>query len=211
MSDFPVEIWPIDRLIPYVNNPRVNDDAVDQLASMIHEFGFQVPILAKSDGSMVDGHLRLKAARKLGLTEVPVHLVDNLSDAQIKALRIAINKAAELASWDPEKLKIELEELKIEDVNLEITGFSDTEIEDMLKNVKPLNLDDDGADPGESDGEAKKSEPKESPVSMRGDVWNLGEHRLMCGDCTCAADMEKLMCRERERRKGRSLDHGSAI
>ena len=133
--NFDVQIWPIDRLIPYANNPRINDDAVDQVAAMIHEFGFRVPMLVKSDGSLIDGHLRLKAARKLGLTDVPVHLVDNLSDAQIKALRIAINKAAELASWDNEKLAIEFEELQNTDIDLEVTGFNLAQIDNLTRQI----------------------------------------------------------------------------
>jgi len=89
-----VEQWPIDRLIEYARNPRKNDAVVDQMAGAIREFGFRIPIVAKSDGSVVDGHLRLKAARKLGLTEVPVALADEITDAQIKAFRLLVNRSA---------------------------------------------------------------------------------------------------------------------
>ena len=94
------ETWPIDRCVGYARNPRKNDHAVDRVASAIREFGFRVPIVAKSDGTVVDGHLRLKAAAKLGLTEVPVILADDLTDAQIKAFRLSVNKVSEFAEWD---------------------------------------------------------------------------------------------------------------
>ena len=105
------ETWPIDKLIEYARNPRKNDHAVDRVAAAIREFGFRVPVVAKSDGTVVDGHLRLKAAKKLGLTEVPVVLADDMTDLQIKAFRLSVNKMAELAEWDEDMLKIELEEL----------------------------------------------------------------------------------------------------
>ena len=94
------ETWPIDKLIEYARNPRKNDHAVDRVAAAIREFGFRVPVVAKSDGTVVDGHLRLKAAKKLGLTEVPVVLADDMTDLQIKAFRLSVNKMAELAEWD---------------------------------------------------------------------------------------------------------------
>lgn len=105
-----IEQWEIDRLIPYARNPRKNDHAVDKIASAIREFGFKVPIIAKSNGDVVDGHLRLKAAQKLGMDTVPVVIADDLSDAQIKAFRLSVNKMAELAEWDDELLHLELGE-----------------------------------------------------------------------------------------------------
>lgn len=106
-----LEHWPIGDLIEYARNPRKNDHAVDKVAAAIREFGFRVPILAKSDKTVVDGHLRLKAAKKLGLETVPVLLCDDMTDAQIKAFRISVNRVADLAEWDDELLKIELDEL----------------------------------------------------------------------------------------------------
>lgn len=94
----------LDKLIPYARNPRKNDHAVDRIASAIREFGFKVPVIAKSDGTVVDGHLRLKAAQKLGMQAVPVLLADDLTDAQVKAFRLSVNKMAELAEWDNELL-----------------------------------------------------------------------------------------------------------
>ena len=93
-------MWPIDKLAEYEKNPRQNDHAVDQVAAAIKEYGFRVPVVAKSDGTVVDGHLRLKAARALGLSEVPIVLADDLTDAQVKAFRISVNRMAELADWD---------------------------------------------------------------------------------------------------------------
>ena len=118
-----IEQWEIDRLIPYARNPRKNDHAVDKIASAIREFGFKVPIVAKSNGDVVDGHLRLKAAQKLGMDTVPVVIADDLSDAQIKALRLSVNKMAELAEWDDELLHLELDELRELDFDLELTGL----------------------------------------------------------------------------------------
>ena len=117
------ETWPIDKLIEYARNPRKNDHAVDRVAAAIREFGFRVPVVAKSDGTVVDGHLRLKAAKKLGLTEVPVVLADDMTDLQIKAFRLSVNKMAELAEWDDELLAIELHELNAADFDMALIGF----------------------------------------------------------------------------------------
>lgn len=130
-----VETWKIDRLIPYARNPRKNDEQVDRMASAIKEFGFRIPIVAKSDGSVVDGHLRLKAAQKLGLKEVPVALADELTDAQVKAFRLLANKSANWAEWDDELLKLELDELKDMDYDLDLTGFESTEISALFDDV----------------------------------------------------------------------------
>lgn len=122
------ETWPIDKLIEYVRNPRKNDHAVDRVAAAIREFGFRVPVVAKSDGTVVDGHLRLKAAKKLGLTEVPVVLADDMTDLQIKAFRLSVNKMAELAEWDDELLAIELHELNAADFDMALLGFDAGEL-----------------------------------------------------------------------------------
>jgi ParB-like chromosome segregation protein Spo0J len=115
-------------LVEYARNPRQNEAVVDRMCSAIREFGFRIPIVAKSDGSVVDGHLRLKAARKLGLDKVPVISADDLSDAQIKAFRLLANQSANWASWDEDLLKLEFEELKNMDFDLELTGFDLDEI-----------------------------------------------------------------------------------
>ena len=131
MAELKVETWSIDRLIPYARNPRVNDHAVPKMASLIKEFGFKVPIVARSDGSVVDGHLRLMAARHLGMETVPVVLADEWTEAQVKAFRIAVNKSAEFAEWDTDLLKLELEDLQELDFNLELTGFDAEELGDI--------------------------------------------------------------------------------
>lgn len=118
-----LEYWPLDRFIDYARNPRKNDHAVDKVASAIREFGFRVPVVAKSDGTVVDGHLRLKAAKKLGLDTVPVLLADDLSETQIKAFRISVNKMAELADWDSELLQLELADLHEADFDMDLLGF----------------------------------------------------------------------------------------
>ena len=122
----------LDKLIPYARNPRKNDHAVDKIAGAIREFGFKVPVIAKSDGTIVDGHLRLKAAQKLGMEAVPVLIADDLNDAQIKAFRLSVNKMAELAEWDDELLHLELDELRDIDFDLELTGFDLGELDGQL-------------------------------------------------------------------------------
>ena len=126
------ETWPIDKLIEYARNPRKNDHAVDRVAAAIREFGFRVPVVAKSDGTVVDGHLRLKAAKKLGLTEVPVVLADDMTDLQIKAFRLSVNKMAELAEWDDELLAIELHELNAADFDMALIGFDASELSSAM-------------------------------------------------------------------------------
>ena len=127
-----VEEWPIARLIPYAKNPRKNDHAIEQMARAITEFGFRIPIVAKSDGSVVDGHLRLKAGIKLGLATVPVALADDLSPAQIKAFRLLANRSATWADWDLEILRDELSALRIDGFDLALTGFDLPEISSLF-------------------------------------------------------------------------------
>ena len=177
------ETWPLERLIDYARNPRKNDHAVDRVAAAIKEFGFRVPIVAKSDGLVVDGHLRLKAARKLGLAEVPVVLADDLTDAQVKAFRISVNRMAELAEWDSELLALELGELGELGFDLELTGFSEDEANALTPEVLPEGK----TDPDEA------PEPPAKPRSVLGDVWLLGKHRVMCGDSTSIDAVEALM------------------
>lgn len=123
---------PLEKLIAYAGNPRKNDHAVEAVASAIKRFGFRVPVLAKSDGSLIDGHLRVKAAKHLGMKEVPVVLCDDLSEADIKALRISINRMAELAEWDGELLSAELEGLAEQGIGLEDVGFSSGDLKTLL-------------------------------------------------------------------------------
>lgn len=177
------ETWPIERCIDYARNPRKNDHAVDKVAAAIKEYGFRVPIVAKSDGLVIDGHLRLKAAKKLGLTEVPVVLADDMSEAQIKAFRLSVNKVAELAEWDNELLALEISDLQEMDFDLSLTGFEVDEIQALFPEEIPDGLTDEDAVP----------EAPAVPVTVEGDVWLLGRHRLMCGDSTSIDAVERLM------------------
>lgn len=145
----------IDKLVPYENNPRINDGAVDYVANSIKKFGFQVPIVIDKDNVIVAGHTRYKAAQKLGLTEVPVVVADNLTPKQIKAFRLADNKTAEKASWDFEKLTDEIEGLDLEELT-EI-GFGEFEL-DVLKNGN--DFDEEALNDLFTDAPEKEKEPK---------------------------------------------------
>ena len=178
--------WPLSRLIEYARNPRKNDHAIDAVAAAIHEFGFRVPILAKRDGTIIDGHLRFKAARKLALETVPVLLSDDMTETQIKAFRLSVNKLVELADWDSELLSLELADLEAAGFDLELTGFDDSEIRTLL----------DTQDEAESALDNAADEVPEAPVkpvSRVGDIWVIGEHRLICGDAADPAVIAALM------------------
>jgi DNA modification methylase len=181
-----IQYWPPERLIEYARNPRRNDDVVDQMCAAIREFGFRIPIVARSDGVIVDGHLRLKAARRLQLETVPVVLADDLSETQIKAFRILANRSANWAEWDDELLRLELDELLQADFDLELTGFGEDELERLLAgDLDPAPADDD-----------VMPEPPADPVSKSGDLWICGEHRVLCGDATVLSDVEKVLAGE---------------
>src|SRR5258707_366183 len=131
-QDLQIQVWSIDRLVLYARNPRKNDAAVDRMCSSIREFGFKIPILARSNGELVDGHLRVKAGRKLGITEVPVILCDEWTPAQVKAFRLMVNRSVTWAAWDEELLALELQELSAADFDLSLTGFDPGEIDGLL-------------------------------------------------------------------------------
>ena len=188
MAELVMEHWPLDRLQYYARNPRKNDHAVDQMCAAIREFGFRVPIIALSSGLIVDGHLRIKAARQLGLGAVPVILADDLSEAQIKALRLIMNRSATWAEWDDDLLRLELEELQSLDYDLALTGFDDGELDRLLAATS-----EDGDGGGGASADDAVPEPPPVPVSQRGDLWVLGPHRLLCGDSTDTADVQRLM------------------
>jgi len=181
MSKLQIEYIDIERLIPYVNNPRNNKNAVDKVAGSIKEFGFKNPIIVDKDMVIVAGHTRILAARKLGLNDVPVIRVEDLTPEQVKAFRIADNKVAEFAEWDAEMLAIEFEELKLADFDLVLTGFDLDDINALSKEGKEIIED-------EFD-----EEPPEVPITMRQDIWLLGKHRLHCGDSTSEEDVKRLM------------------
>lgn len=162
-------------LKPYENNPRKNDDAVKYVAESIKEFGFKVPIVIDKNNVIVAGHTRYKAAKKLKMSEVPCIIADDLTDEQIKAFRLADNKVAEKAEWDFDLLNAELDD--IIDLDMELFGFEDA-------------LQDDAEEAVEDEFEVElPAEPK----SKLGDIYQLGNNRLMCGDSTVLEDVEKLM------------------
>src|SRR5499427_3122139 len=173
-TTYQIQSWRVDRLVFYARNPRKNDAAVDRMMASIREFGFKIPVLARSDGEVVDGHLRLKAAKKLGITEVPVILCDEWSEAQVKAFRLMVNRSVAWADWDPDLLALELADLKGLDFDLSLTGFDDREIDDLL------------ADPELEDRANLVPDLPEHAATISGDVWVMGGHRLICGDCTKA-------------------------
>ena len=170
-------------LLPYANNARTHSaEQIKQVAASIKEFGFTNPILIDENNVIIAGHGRLEAAKSLGMASVPVRILDNLTDDQKKAYVIADNQLALNAGWDIELLKIELEELKLNDFDLALTGFDDDFISGLL-HKDTEGLTDEDATP----------EPPEDPVSVLGDVWILGNHRVMCGDSTSIDAVEKLM------------------
>lgn len=128
-----IQQWPLDRLIPYARNPRKNDHAVTRMVGVIKEFGFKLPVLVRSDGTVVDGHLRLKAAAVLALKSVPVILCDEWSEAQVKAFRLVVNRSVAWAEWDDELLGLELSELQEMELDLSLTGFESDEIDKYIQ------------------------------------------------------------------------------
>lgn len=175
----------VDTLIPYARNARTHNDAqVAQIAASIAEYGWTNPILTDGERGVIAGHGRLMAARKLGLNEVPVIELAHLTPEQKKAYILADNRIAENAGWDQELLKLELAELLAADYDLSLMGFTDDEIDDLL------NPQDEGGGLTEDDA---IPEPPVDPVSRPGDLWILGNHRLLCGDSTVLSDVERLM------------------
>jgi site-specific DNA-methyltransferase (adenine-specific) len=180
---------PLEKLIAYAGNPRRNDHAVEAVAAAIKRFGFRVPVLAKSDGSLIDGHLRIKAAKRLGMTEVPVALCDDLSEAEIKALRISINRMAELAEWDEELLMAELEGLAAEGITMDDVGFDLDALEALGASVEPEGNPEADAEPQIDKAEELRAKWGVEP----GQLWQLGDHRLLCGDSCLKKSTEVLM------------------
>ena len=178
-----IERWPIERLVPYAKNSRTHSDAqVAQIAASIKEWGWTTPILVDDTGSIIAGHGRLQAARRLQMTEVPVVVASGWSDAQKRAYVIADNKLALNAGWDNELLALELGELGDAGFDLELTGFTDEEIKALMPVEVTEGLTDPDAAPA----------VQENPVTVPGDVWIMGKHRLMCGDSTSTDHLAQL-------------------
>jgi len=185
MSGRPMKIeqWKLSDIKPYPGNPRQNDAAVDAVAASIKEFGFRQPIVVDTEGVIICGHTRYKAAQKLGLETVPVHVAKDLSPAQIKAYRIADNKTSDLATWDFELLPIELTALQGMDFDIGLLGFSQDEMAKIF-------------DPGVQEGLTDPDEVPEPPdeaITKPGDLWILGDHRLLCGDSSKPEDVDRLL------------------
>jgi DNA modification methylase len=176
-----IEHWPLARFIHYVRNPRKNDHAVDRMAASISEFGFKVPVLARSSGDVIDGHLRLKAAQKLAMSEIPVIVCDDWTDAQVKAFRLLVNRSVTWADWDPELLSLEMLDLRNLDYDIDLTGFDTQEIDELLlAQSEDMHEDDAPAAP-------------ENPASRAGDLWLCGKHRLLCADATSPEAVSRLL------------------
>lgn len=178
-----IEQWPIDRVKPYEKNPRQNDQAVDAVAASINHFGFRVPIVVDRHGVIIAGHTRLKAALKLGLAKVPVHVAADLSPEQARALRIADNKVGELATWDQQLLPLELTALKTAGFDMAGLGFDQTSLDRLLA-------------PAAGEGLSDPDEVPPTPAKARtrpGDLWSLGDHLLLCGDSTKCESMATVM------------------
>jgi len=187
-TDIQIERRPLDRLVPFARNPRTHtEEQVAQIAASIVEFGWTNPVLVGEDGVVIAGHARLQAARKLGLSEVPVIVLDHLTETQRRALVIADNQLALAGTgWDEELLRGLLVDLRQDEFNLDVLGFSDEEIAGWL-------TQDPDAPQEDLTEEDAVPEPLEEPVTRRGDLWILGNHRLLCGDSASSEDVKRLV------------------
>ena len=175
-----IEHWALERLLPYKTVLRKNDRAVERMIDSIQAYGFKIPLLVSEDGELIDGDLRLKAARKLGYTELPVIICRNWTDEQVRAFRLMVNRSASWAEWDLEAVAQEIAELSKTDFELHLTGFDAAEIEALLAPI--------------FDEQTLESAPAvpQATTSVRGDLWMCGKHRVLCGDSTNATDVERL-------------------
>jgi len=177
----------IEKIIPYAKNPRKNDAAVGKVAASLKEFGFRQPIVVDAEMVVIAGHTRLAAARKLKLNQVPIHIATDLTANQIKAYRIADNRVSQEAKWDDDLLALELADLDLENYDLGLTGFDDDELAALMAEAVTEGLVDEDQVPPEP----------ETPVSVLGDIWQLGRHRVMCGDSTSIDAVDQLLITEK--------------
>lgn len=178
-----IELRPIDSVQPYDQNPRRNDDAVAAVARSLKEFGWRQPVVVDKDNVIVVGHTRWKAAKQLGMTEIPVHVAHELTPEQAKAYRLADNQTATIAEWDMELLPVELAELKDLGVDLLTLGWSSEELTEIMAPPGNVGL----TDPDEI------PQPPAEAITKPGDLWILGEHRLLCGDSSKPEDVDRLL------------------
>ena len=174
-----IEFRPIDSIRPYENNPRINDNAVEAVANSLREFGFRQPIVVDGDGVIICGHTRHKAAKKLGLAQVPVHVITDMSPEQIKAYRIADNKTSDLSDWDYDILPGELSDLAAAGFDLKLLAFDDAELTKLL-NSEPTT--------GQTDEDYVPEPPKEA-ITQPGDLYLLGAHTI-CPHCQGRNDVK---------------------
>ena len=178
-----IEIADITTIKPYENNPRkLKDSAIEKVAMSLKEYGFRQPIVVDKDRIIVVGHTRYRASKKLGFKEVPITLADNLTPEQINAYRIADNRTAEESEWDNELLKMEIKDLEAKDFKLDLLGFNEDQLNDMLFEEKQGLTDED-----------EVPETPEEPITKLGDIWKLGKHKLICGDATNKDTVKLLM------------------
>ena len=178
-----VQMRDISTVKPYEKNPRINDAAVDAVAESIRQFGFRQAVVVDEQGVIICGHTRLLAAQKLGLKEIPVHVATGLSPEQVRAYRIADNKLHELSEWNYDLLPLELSELQSEGFDLELLGFDKDDLAKLL---------DTGVQEGLTDPD-DVPEPPDEAITKLGDLWILGDHRLLCGDAGSEADLDRLL------------------
>ncbi|MCA9307518.1 MAG: ParB N-terminal domain-containing protein, partial [Phycisphaerales bacterium] len=178
-----IEQRPIGAIRPYENNPRLNDNAVAAVAESIRAYGFRQPIVVDGNGVIVVGHTRWKAAQALGMTEVPVHVATDLTQDQARAYRVADNRTALIAEWDAALLPLELKAIADSGIDPALLGFDADELAVLLGGVQ-------GAGDGDPDA---VPQPPDEAITKPGDLWVLGDHRLLCGDSSSEADVDRLL------------------
>ena len=182
-----IKLAEISSIKPYENNPRkLSEQAIQKVAMSLKEYGFRQPIVVDKNMVIVAGHTRYRASKKLGLKQVPISVIDNLSEEQINAYRIADNRTAEESEWDNELLKMEIKELEAKDFKLDLLGFNEDQLNDILFEEKQGLTDED-----------EVPETPEKPISKLGDIWKLGNHRVMCGDSTFIDNIDLLTKKEK--------------
>ena len=182
-----IKVAEISNIKPYENNPRkLSEQAIEKVAVSLKEYGFRQPIVVDKNMVIVAGHTRYRASKKLGLKQVPISIIDNLSEEQINAYRIADNRTAEESEWDNELLKMEIKELEAKDFKLDLLGFNDEQLNNLLFEEKQGLTDED-----------EVPETPEEPISKLGDIWKLGNHRVMCGDSTFIDNIDLVTKKEK--------------
>ena len=178
-----IEIIEIEKVIPYARNPRKNTNAISKVSASLKEFGWQQPIVVDKELVVIAGHTRLESAKLLNMKTVPIHIAKTLTPEQVKAYRLADNRVSQEAEWDDELLKLELGDLSKLNFDLNLTGFDDKELNSLLTDIIDKGLTDEDEIP----------ETPEEPISKLGDIWKLGNHRVMCGDSKIQDEVKKLM------------------